>query len=113
LLCIPLQGRVLLVSERFTINDASLESAGECLVAASGAMAKSSARVPGLLASLTGIGDSVHQYLLSVKEARLALTDAAKTGAGAVAGVMRDGKALDRHIAASLSAGFSVPGVKK
>lgn len=113
LLCIPLQGRVLLVSERFTINDASLESAGECLVAASGVIVKSSASVPGRLASLTGIGESVQQYLSSVTEGRLALADAAKTGSGAVAGVMRDGKALDRQIAASLSAGFSVPGVKK
>lgn len=101
------------MSDQFVIDDASLESAGECLVTASSTMAKYSTRVPGQFASLTGIGVAVHQYLMSAREGRLALADAAKTGSTQVAGIMNDSKALDRHIGHSLQAGFMVKGAKK
>lgn len=101
------------MSDQFVIDDASLESAGQCLVTASRTMSKYSARAPAQFASLTGIGATVHQYLMNAREGRLALADAAKTGSTQVAGIMDDSKALDSHIANSLQAGFVVKGAKQ
>ncbi|QIM15916.1 hypothetical protein G7067_04970 [Leucobacter insecticola] len=101
------------MSEQFKITDAELKTAGECLVAASYAMEVFEKKAPGQFASLTGIGETVQQFLKSLEEARFALADAAKTGAQEVAGVMQVSKSLDQHIANSLQSGFLVSGSKK
>lgn len=101
------------MSDELVIRDTELKAAGDCLVTASSIMAKYTSRAPGRLTSLTGIGASVQQYLMSLREGRLALADAAKTGSTQLAGVMDDSNALDRHIADSLDAGFMVKGTKK
>lgn len=101
------------MSDELVISDTELKAAGDSLVTASSTMAKYSTRAPGQLASLTGIGLTVHQHLMNLREGRLALADAAKTGSTQVAGVMDDSKALDRHIADSLQPGFLVKGAMK
>lgn len=100
------------LSDQLDINDTALSLAGFNLVTASSTMAKYTTRAPGQLVSVTGIGPIVHQYLMSMREGRLALADAAKTGSTQVAEVMTNSEALDRDIAASLQAGFMVKGAK-
>lgn len=100
------------MSDRLDIDDINLTLAGNSLVTASSTMAKYSTRTPGQLASVTGIGPTVHQFLMGMREGRLALADAAKTGSTQVAEVMTNSKELDRDIAESLQAGFLVKGAK-
>ncbi|MFV0433368.1 MAG: hypothetical protein ACK5LO_05250 [Leucobacter sp.] len=95
----------------FHIPDGALESAGASLVGAANLMVTgNTARVAGVLESLTGIGTEVDLYLRGLSVGRAALADAAKTASEAVGALMLDSSALDGRLSGALASGFAVQG---
>lgn len=99
------------MGDRVQLSDEALGVASAALLVAENCMSSQS-RVDrlGHVASLTGIGGDVQQFLSGVSVARAALADAARTASQAVAGVMRESTALDTQLATSLSSEFAVAG---
>ncbi|MFT4232470.1 MAG: hypothetical protein QM606_06825 [Leucobacter sp.] len=100
--------------DQLTITDDALHAAATSMVSASETMSEGNEVVPATnLESLTGIDGEVRRFLNGLQTGRLALADAAKTSAGAIAGVMSDSGELDARAAQALSPGFAVPGDRR
>ena len=91
------------------LRDHELARAGERFLAAAQEVEGARAAMPGsAFPSITGIGESVRQFLEALGTAQAALSDAARTASEEAAAVITDSSELDSSIADTAS-GFALP----